>query len=92
VALVNRELRGGLGFYLRYDASTLPAYLAWRMMREGLYAVGLEPATNPFGNPSELAEQGHPIMLAPGESRTYQLDFGVLAGSDEIEAFEASLP
>jgi hypothetical protein len=92
VALVNRELRGGLGFYLRYDAGTLPAYLAWRMMREGLYAVGLEPATNPFGNPSELAEQGHPIMLAPGESRTYQLEFGVLAGRDEIEAFEASLP
>jgi hypothetical protein len=92
VALVNRNLRGGLGFYLRYDARRLPAYLAWRMMREGLYAVGLEPATNPFGNPGELADQGYPIMLAPGETRTYELEFGVLAGADEIDAFAESLP
>jgi hypothetical protein len=92
VALVNRALRGGLGFYLRYDANRLPAYLAWRMMREGLYAVGLEPATNPFGNPSELIEQGYPIMLAPGETRTYELEFGVLVGAEEIDAFAGSLP
>lgn len=87
VALVNRSLRGGLGFYLRYDREQLPAYLAWRMMREGLYAIGLEPATNPFGNPRELVEQGYPIMLAPGEQRTYELELGVLAGAEEIGAF-----
>jgi Domain of unknown function (DUF4432) len=92
VALVNRALRGGLGFYLRYDARRLPAYLAWRMMREGLYAIGLEPATNPFGNPSELVEQGYPIMLKPGETRTYELEFGILAGEAEIDAFAESLP
>jgi Domain of unknown function (DUF4432) len=92
VALVNRALRGGLGFYLRYDAAALPAYLAWRMMREGLYAIGLEPATNPFGNPAELVEEGYPIMLAPGESRTYELEFGLLEGKAEIDAFSAGLP
>jgi Domain of unknown function (DUF4432) len=92
VALVNRGLRGGLGFYLRYDPRPLPAYLAWRMMREGLYAIGLEPSTNPFGNPSELIEQGYPIMLEPGESRTYELEFGVLVGAEEIDAFAESLP
>jgi hypothetical protein len=92
VALVNRSLRGGLGFFLRYDAQRLPAYLAWRMMREGLYAVGLEPATNPFGDPAELAEQGYPIMLPPGETRRYELEFGVLVGADEIDAFAESLP
>ena len=92
VALANRRLRGGLGFYLRYDGNALPAYLAWRMMREGLYAVGLEPATNPFGNPSELAEQGYPVLLPPGESRTYELEFGILAGEAAIDAFAESLP
>ena len=91
VALVNPELRDGLGFYLRYDARQLPAYLAWRMMREGLYAVGLEPATNPFGNPSDLLEQGYPLMLAPGETRTYELEFGVLAGAEEIARFAESV-
>ncbi|MDQ3893651.1 MAG: aldose 1-epimerase family protein [Actinomycetota bacterium] len=91
VALVNRGLRGGLGFYLRYDGRQLPTYLAWRMMREGLYAIGLEPATNPFGNPSELIEQGYPLMLAPGERRTYELEWGILEGVEEIDAFAASL-
>jgi hypothetical protein len=92
VALVNRRLRGGLGFYLRYDAHTLPAYLAWRMMREGLYAIGLEPATNPFGNPEELIAQGYPIVLRPGETRRYELEFGVLDGEDAIDAFAEMLP
>jgi hypothetical protein len=62
------------------------------MMREGLYAIGLEPSTNPFGNPSELIEQGYPIMLEPGESRTYELEFGVLVGTEAIDAFAESLP
>jgi Domain of unknown function (DUF4432) len=92
VALVNRRLRDGIGFYLRYDQRQLPAYLAWRMMREGLYAVGLEPATNPFGNPTDLIEQGYPITLAAGESRKYELEFGLLAGPDEIDAFAEALP
>jgi len=92
VALVNRRLRDGIGFYVRWDAAALPAYLAWRMMREGLYAIGIEPATNPFGNPAELVEQGYPVMLAPGESRRYELEFGILDGGEAIDAFVGSLP
>jgi Domain of unknown function (DUF4432) len=94
-ALVNRGfkgLEGGLGVYLRYDPETLPMYLEWRMMGEGLYAVGMEPATNGFKTIPELIEAGFPIMLEPGEERTYQLEFGVLAGGGEIDAFAASLP
>ena len=82
----------GSAFYLRYDARSLPAYLAWRMMREGLYAIGLEPATNPFGNPEELIAQGYPLMLRPGETRRYELEFGVLDGAQAIDAFAESLP
>lgn len=95
VAVVNRRLRpelGGLGVYLRYDQRQLPTYIAWRMMREGLYAIGMEPATNPFDNPRELIEQGYPVMLRPGESRTYELEFGVLAGREAIDEFAGSLP
>lgn len=95
VALVNRALnpeRGGVGVYLRYTASQLPHYIAWRQMAEGLYAVGIEPATNPFSTPAELEEQGYPVTLQPGEERRYDLEFGVLDGGEAIEAFEASLP
>jgi hypothetical protein len=94
-AVVNRGFKGldgGLGVYLRYDPATLPVYLEWRMMGEGLYAVGMEPSTNGFRTIPELIEDGYPIMVEPGEERVYELEFGVLAGGEEIDAFAASLP
>jgi hypothetical protein len=95
VAIVNRELRpelGGLGVYLRYDSATLPVYIAWRMMREGLYALGMEPATNPFGNPKALEDQGYAVVMQPGEERRYELEYGILLGGEAIEQFSLSLP
>lgn len=95
VAVVNRGFKGisgGLGVYLRYDPATLPTYLEWRMMGEGLYAVGMEPSTNGFNTMPQLIEDGFPIMMEPGEERVYQLEFGVLAGDSAIDTFEASLP
>jgi hypothetical protein len=95
VALINRAVRrerGGVGVYLRYQSKQLPHYIAWRQMAEGLYAVGLEPATNPFSTPAALSEQGYPVTLEPGEERRYELEFGVLDGADEIDAFKKSLP
>ena len=94
VGIVNRHLRpdlGGLGVYLRYNASTLPVYVAWRMMREGLYALGMEPATNPFGHPQDLIGQGFPVVIEPGEQRRYELEYGILAGEDAIERFASTL-
>jgi hypothetical protein len=94
-AVVNRRfagLRGGIGAYLRYDQRTLPAYIEWRMMGEGLYAVGMEPSTNPFSTVPELVKAGYPVMIQPGERREYRLEFGVLAGGDAIDAFASSLP
>jgi len=95
VALVNRRLRpdiGGLGVYLRYDARALPVYVAWRMMREGLYAIGFEPTTTPFGATRDLIAEGFPLMMAPGEHREYEMEFGMLVGAEAIDAFIAGLP
>jgi hypothetical protein len=94
-AVVNRGFKGldgGLGVSLRYNTGTLPVYLEWRMMGEGLYAVGMEPSTNGFQTIPELIEAGYPIMMEPGEERVYELAVGVLAGGAEIDAFAASLP
>jgi hypothetical protein len=95
VGLVNPAIRpdiGGLGVSLRYDATTLPVYVAWRMMREGLYAIGLEPSTTPFGATRDLVDQGFPVYLEPGESRRYRLELGILPGRDAIDAWRATLP
>ncbi|MDQ6672813.1 MAG: aldose 1-epimerase family protein, partial [Chloroflexota bacterium] len=94
VAIINRRLRpelGGLGVFLRYNHGSLPDYIAWRMMREGLYAMGMEPATNRFGEVPQLINSGYPIMLEPGETRAYELVFGILIGGSAIDAFAASL-
>jgi hypothetical protein len=77
---------------LRYDPTSLPVYLEWRMMGEGLYAVGMEPSTNGFQTIPELIEAGYPVMMEPGEERVYELEFTVLAGGAEIDAFDQSLP
>jgi Domain of unknown function (DUF4432) len=95
VAIANRGFSGsvdGIGAYLKYDSRTLPTYIEWRMMGEGLYAVGMEPATNPFSTVPDLVASGYPVMIQPGESRQYHLEFGVLAGNEAIDGFAASLP
>ncbi|MHB8688108.1 MAG: DUF4432 family protein [Candidatus Dormibacteraceae bacterium] len=95
VAVVNRGFKGGcdgLGLYLRYPLKQLPTYIENRMMAEGLYSVGMEPATNPYMPIPDLVEAGYPVMLEPGESRRYDLEVGVLVGEEEISSFEAALP
>ncbi len=94
-AVVNRGYNAidcGFGVYVSYDPTNLPVYLEWRMMGEGLYAVGMEPSTNGFKTVPELIAEGFPVMMEPGEERTYELEFGVLAGGQAIDAFAASLP
>jgi hypothetical protein len=78
--------------YAEFNSASLAWYLEWRMMPEGLYAVGAEPPTNGFKTVPELIQGGYPVMMEPGEERTYQLEFGVLAGGEAIDAFAASLP
>jgi hypothetical protein len=93
--VANRGFHGsvdGLGVYVRYDQTQLPVYVEWRMLAEGLYAIGIEPCTNPFAGLVRLQEEGWPVMLEPGEERVYELEFGVLAGAEAIDAFAASLP
>ena len=84
-ALVNRRL--GLGVYQLFDIHQLPAFMVWRMMGEGTYAVALEPGTNRARPRRDLRAQGELIELAPGESRTYDLELGALHEATDIERF-----
>ena len=93
-AVVNEGFDGGrgIGAFLHYDTSTLPTFIEWRMMSERLYAVGMEPATNGFATLEELRSSGAPVMLQPGQSRTYRLEMGALGDRAAIAAFEAAQP
>ena len=85
VAVVNRAR--GIGAYEVYDAAQLPHHLVWRMLGQGSYVIGIEPSTNRTAGRLDAKERGELITLAPGETRTYDLELGALDGPAEIDAF-----
>lgn len=88
-ALVNRAFAQGqgLGVYVRWRLDELPYLVQWKMMGQGTYVCGLEPATNRVEGRAKERAEGHLIVLEPGESRHYGLEIGVLANCSEMNAF-----
>jgi hypothetical protein len=86
-AVVNRRLE--LGVYQLYRNDQLPEFMVWRMMGEGAYAVALEPGTNRAISRADLRREGEIIELGPGETRSYDLELGVLNGPAAIDDFAA---
>ena len=86
--LVNTQ---GFGFYVRYRQRELPCFNEWKMMGEGVYAVGMEPATNWVTGRAKERERGALQLLQPGEQRQYHLEFGLLTGPDEAAEMEQQL-
>jgi hypothetical protein len=76
VSLVNHAFGGGqgLGVTLRYAKADYPVLVEWKMMGEGLYVVGLEPANCHVGGRCQERQMGTLPFLAPQEKRTYRLE------------------
>lgn len=74
VRLLNRA--AGLGAYVRYDVTQLPVLVQWKMMAAGAYVLGIEPANCHVEGRVRERERGTLVMLAPGEKREYDLEFG----------------
>jgi hypothetical protein len=83
VAVVNREL--GVGLYTLFRHDQLPHHFCWRMLGEGIYAVGIEPSTNRTAGRLDARARGELIELQAGETRVYDLELGALASPEEIE-------
>ena len=93
-AVVNPSLNKGegLGMYIAYGLKALPVMVTWKHMRKHAYCIGVEPANAPIHTNAELRKRGLLVMIEPGEKRTYEIEFGALAGRKEIEAFKRLLP
>ncbi len=89
-ALVNRAFGGGqgLGVSIRFRLAELPRLVQWKMIGQGTYVCGLEPATNWVEGRAKERAEGRLQLLEPGETRRYRLEIGVLTSAAEIEAFE----
>jgi len=70
VRVVNDRL--GRHFELDYDPAQLPAFFEWLNLREGSYAVGLEPSTHHVAGDAAARADGSMIWLEHDEQRHYQ--------------------
>lgn len=88
-ALVNPEFDGGqgIGLGVRYHAAELPYFWQWRMLGEGTYVMGLEPANCHVMGRGEERRLGRLPMLAPGEVKTHQLEISVLGSTEAVRDF-----
>lgn len=91
VALMNYELDGGLGVYLKYHKKTLPIFTEWKQMGFGTYVLGLEPANCHVEGRAAERSKGTLQVLQPGEQRAYHLELGVLDGVEALDAFAQSI-
>lgn len=66
----------GLSVYWRYALADFPFLVEWKMMGEGAYVVGIEPANcHVEGRPAER-EKGTLQILQPLETRRYAMEVG----------------
>jgi galactose mutarotase-like enzyme len=80
----------GLAVSLNFKKEQLPWLINWQHWGRNEYVTGLEPATNPLVGQAKAREQGHLIMLNPGETRTYDLEINVLQTQEEINSLLAN--
>jgi hypothetical protein len=64
----------GLGVALRYAKSEYPIFAQWKMMGEGLYVVGLEPANCHVGGRAAERERGTLQLIEPQTTRTFNIE------------------
>lgn len=83
--LHNAEI--GLALSLRFQKKQLPWLTNWQHWGKGEYVTGLEPGTNPPVGQAKAREQQELIFLAPGETRTYDLEVDVLENHKKITEF-----
>jgi hypothetical protein len=69
-----------LGMRWTIGTATLPYLMEWKMMGEGTYIIGIEPANcNGLGGRAATRDIGQLPMLQPGESRDYHMDLEVFS-------------
>lgn len=69
----------GLGLRLTFKRDELPYLFQWKMMGEGTYVLGIEPATcATMEGRADARQQDVLSYLAPGESRNFALGIEVI--------------
>jgi hypothetical protein len=73
-----------LGLLVRFRHKELRRLVEWKMMGEGTYVMGIEPANCGVGGRESERKEGTLEFLDPGEQRSFEVQIGVLDGREEI--------
>jgi len=79
--------RLGLAVILRFQKKQLPWLINWQHWGKREYVTGLEPATTPPIGQAKARQQNELIVLAPGETKTYDLEFEITSDKETIKKF-----
>jgi galactose mutarotase-like enzyme len=85
VGLHNQKL--GLALAMRYKKKQLPWLSNWQHWGPGEYVTALEPGTNPPIGQAAARKQKKLIHIAPGKSKTYELEMTALTDEWQIGSF-----
>lgn len=69
----------GLGVYWRYALADYPVLVEWKMMGEGAYVIGIEPANCHVEGRAAEQERGTLQVLQPLETRQYKIEVGFVS-------------
>jgi hypothetical protein len=83
--LANRAIQRGI--FVRFRLKELPRFIEWKMMGEGTFVVGLEPANCLTRGRLEERKRGTLQFLEPGERREFVVQIGLLEGQDQLSTF-----
>ncbi len=85
-----RNAAGNQGVSLRFNKNQLPCFTLWKNCQAAAdgYVTGLEPAINFPNRKSFEREKGRVALLAPGESRTFELAMEVHPDAASVAAAE----
>jgi hypothetical protein len=69
----------GLTLRIEFAAKQLPHLFQWKMLGQGTYVLGIEPANSSgIAGRAQAREDGSLQYLAPAETRDYEITFSVL--------------
>jgi len=88
-----RNAVGNQGVSLKFNKNQLPCFTLWKNRQAAAdgYVTGLEPATNYPNAKSFEKEQGRVVMLAPGESRQFEVELEVHPNAASVAAAERAV-
>jgi len=91
VAMVNPDLDSGMGLYIGFLHEQLPRLVEWKLCGAGTYVIATEPANCWVEGRAVSRAQKDLIFLEPGESRRYDLEFGVACGPEALAELESEI-